>query len=233
MNKDPVSASARLDTLIKNTYRTLLTRGQKGCYVYFVDQETKRYFEERIQNSRYNESFEPKSDEQHIASFSMPFRCLYGDEIKPFINCVPLFDLKVAAGIFSSEQQIDEVTDWVELPDVFRPQPGLFVAQVVGESMNRRIPNGSWCLFKSNPAGSRQGKVVLVQHREIADSETGGHYTIKLYESSKRQMQDGSWKHDLITLRPDTSFSEFEDILLQNDQAEQLNVIAELVAVLG
>lgn len=33
---------------IKNAYRVLLTRGIKGCYVYFVDQETREYFESRI-----------------------------------------------------------------------------------------------------------------------------------------------------------------------------------------
>jgi len=30
--------------LIKNTYRTLMTRGMKGCYVYFTDKETSDYF---------------------------------------------------------------------------------------------------------------------------------------------------------------------------------------------
>jgi len=33
---------------IKNTYRVLLTRGMKGCYVYFVDDETRAYWEGRI-----------------------------------------------------------------------------------------------------------------------------------------------------------------------------------------
>jgi len=33
-----------LDLVIKNTYRTLMTRGMKGCYVYFVDKETGEYF---------------------------------------------------------------------------------------------------------------------------------------------------------------------------------------------
>jgi hypothetical protein len=48
----------------------------------------------------------------------------------------------------------------------------MFVARVVGESMNRRIPNGAWCLFRVAGAGTRQGKVVLAQHREIEDAET-------------------------------------------------------------
>ncbi len=36
--------------LIKNTYRVLLTRGMKGCYVYFMDKETERFFKSRIEN---------------------------------------------------------------------------------------------------------------------------------------------------------------------------------------
>lgn len=35
-----------LDLIIKNTYRTLMTRGMKGCYVYFVDKETSEYFQQ-------------------------------------------------------------------------------------------------------------------------------------------------------------------------------------------
>lgn len=37
----------RLDLIIKNTYKTLLTRGMKGCYVYFIDKETEEYFRSR------------------------------------------------------------------------------------------------------------------------------------------------------------------------------------------
>jgi len=34
--------------LVKNTYRVLLTRGMKGCYVYFMDEDTKKFFQSRI-----------------------------------------------------------------------------------------------------------------------------------------------------------------------------------------
>ncbi len=34
--------------LVKNTYRVLLTRGMKGCYVHFLDDETRKFFESRI-----------------------------------------------------------------------------------------------------------------------------------------------------------------------------------------
>jgi uncharacterized protein len=34
---------------VKNIYRTLFTRGMKGCYVYFTNKQTERYFMERME----------------------------------------------------------------------------------------------------------------------------------------------------------------------------------------
>lgn len=39
----------RFTELVKNTYRVLLTRGMKGCYVYFVDRDTERFFRSRME----------------------------------------------------------------------------------------------------------------------------------------------------------------------------------------
>jgi DUF2075 family protein len=39
----------KLAELLKNTYRVLLTRGLKGCYVFFEDKETRDYFRSRIE----------------------------------------------------------------------------------------------------------------------------------------------------------------------------------------
>ena len=36
------------DQIIKNTYRTLMSRGQKGCYVYCVDERLQDYLKERL-----------------------------------------------------------------------------------------------------------------------------------------------------------------------------------------
>ncbi len=46
---DPEATLARVDLIIKNTYRTLMTRGMKGCYVYCTDQETRAYFRAAIE----------------------------------------------------------------------------------------------------------------------------------------------------------------------------------------
>jgi DUF2075 family protein len=45
---NPAEADIKADELIRNTYRTLMTRGMKGCYVYFTDPETRKYFENRM-----------------------------------------------------------------------------------------------------------------------------------------------------------------------------------------
>lgn len=43
MKTDPNGTAARVDRVIRNTYKTLLTRGMKGCYVYCVDAETRDF----------------------------------------------------------------------------------------------------------------------------------------------------------------------------------------------
>ena len=246
IKKEPRITKKRLDAVIKNTYRTLMTRGQKGCYVYFVDDETREFFEKYMETSFTSEKIPSIAslDEETILAVALPFRHLSLEEVRPFENCVPLYDLKVAAGKFSDEQQASEgyyglnsqdISDneWVELPDVFHHRQGLFVAQVVGESMNRRIPNGAWCLFQFVHGGTRQGKVVLVEHRDISDADTNGHYTVKAYESTKEIRPDGTWRHVSICLKPDTTASGYEPIELSEEQSNDLKVIAELVAVLS
>jgi DUF2075 family protein len=44
MKEDPLRAAAELDLIIKNTYRTLMTRGMKGCYIFSDDEETRDWF---------------------------------------------------------------------------------------------------------------------------------------------------------------------------------------------
>ncbi|MFC4277127.1 DUF2075 domain-containing protein [Achromobacter aloeverae] len=43
LKTDPVLARAEVDRIIKNTYKTLMSRGMKGCYVYCTDEETAEY----------------------------------------------------------------------------------------------------------------------------------------------------------------------------------------------
>lgn len=46
--EDPSKASRKADEIIRNTYRTLMSRGMKGCYVWFTDPDTADYFRRRL-----------------------------------------------------------------------------------------------------------------------------------------------------------------------------------------
>ena len=232
-------SKTKFPDLIKNVYRVLLTRGMKGCYIYFMDKATERFVRSRLEGqSAEVRSFIPSKPQELPVpdTTAYPFKILPYKDVQPFVNCVPVYELKIAAGRFAAgEVNVEGNTEdivWAELPDAFRPRRGLFVTQVIGESMNRRIPNGAWCLFSANPVGTRQGRVVLVQHRSIADPETGGNYTVKVYESEKTAQAEGEWRHKRITLRPDTNNVGYEPVIFEGPLGDDLKVIAELVAVL-
>ncbi len=148
-----------------------------------------------------------------------------------YVTCVPLVPLKAAAGGFSDPQYIeDEEFDWVAVDSRHRLRKGMFVAQVVGKSMEPAIPDSAWCLFRAPVEGTRQGKTVLVQLRDAIDPETGQSYTVKRYASSKVGYGE-LWRHESITLEP--ANPDFEPIVLSSANEGELQVIAELVEVLG
>jgi DUF2075 family protein len=45
---NPDLANKKVDGIIRNTYRTLMTRGMKGCYIFCTDLETQTYFQDRL-----------------------------------------------------------------------------------------------------------------------------------------------------------------------------------------
>ena len=69
--ENPDNARALADSIIKNTYRTLMTRGQKGCYIYSVDDETNEYF--RSSQLDRAESAVDQIRFSHVAEPSAPY----------------------------------------------------------------------------------------------------------------------------------------------------------------
>ena len=49
-NEDPDKALKIADEIIKNTYRTLITRGMKGCYIYCTDAKLGEYIRKKLPN---------------------------------------------------------------------------------------------------------------------------------------------------------------------------------------
>jgi SOS-response transcriptional repressor LexA len=148
----------------------------------------------------------------------------------PFRTHVPFYPMHVAAGVFAGDSEV-EVGGWIPIPDGLRADPGYFVARVTGRSMEPMVPDGSFCLFRAHPQGSREGKLVLVQKHGA--SETGGEFTIKRYHSEKAVLRTGEaaefgddpeWRHSrvrLISLNPDYPSWDLE--------ADQCQLIAEFV----
>ncbi len=223
---DPIAAKSASDRIIKNTYKTLMTRGQKGCFIFCSDRETSDYFKSLIAVSTVSQLAPVRRRFE-----GLHLRLLQPHEVGPFHNSVPIFDLDMAAGAFSAEQ-LPTAGNWVELPEHIRPRDGMFVARVVGESMNKRIPNGAWCLFSANPGGTRTGKIVIVSHRSINDPDSGESYTIKRYFSEKIQSPEGELESIRIFLRPESHDSRYKPIVLSADSSSELRVVGEFIAVL-
>ncbi|HEX2566024.1 MAG TPA: DNA/RNA helicase domain-containing protein [Burkholderiales bacterium] len=231
--------------LVRNTYRVLLSRGLKGCYVHFMDPVTETFVRSRTEGletgSTSVESLAPRRPAavtSQTPRLPPTLRVLPMEKVRPYVNAVPLLELKLAAGYFSGEQNAEgQDHKWVALPGSFRISKDLFVAQVLGESMNRRIPNGAWCLFRAYRAGSRDRQIVVAEHREISDVDTGTHLTVKRYRSEKLLSggdESGAeeWRHTRITLYPESSDPRYKPIELSPKKAKDLKIVATFEAVI-
>ena len=96
--------------------------------------------------------------------------------------------------------------------------------------MEPLIKDGAYCVFRFGVEGPRGGRIVLVQHSNIYDPETGGSYTVKKYQSTKATAQEHGWKHTSIQLVPINP--DFKPIDITAENAEEIRVIAEFSAVL-
>jgi SOS-response transcriptional repressor LexA len=144
-----------------------------------------------------------------VDAFTRALERLYAEHVEPvavapFRTHLPLYSLRAAAGKLGEEMEV-EPEDWVPAPEGMRTADDLFVAHVVGKSMEPRIPDGSLNLFRFHPAGSRQGKILLIQRFGVTD-ETA-QFTVKRYTSIKRvtgwgEWGDAQWEHEQIRLEP-------------------------------
>jgi SOS-response transcriptional repressor LexA len=139
-----------------------------------------------------------------VDAFSRVLDRLYREHVEDtqtgqFVTHVPLFSVRAAAGGLSDEM-LSEAEDWVPAPEGMRLSPDLFVAHVEGRSMEPRIPDGSLNLFRLHPAGSRQGKILLIERFGVLDESA--RYTVKRYTSRKVFTGEGQWHHEQIRLEP-------------------------------
>lgn len=211
--KDP----EQLKLYIINIYKTLMYRGIKGTFIYVCDPDLREYLRKYIPSSR-----DVTTREDNVFN---------GAEIIPFVNSVPLYNLDAAAGSFSELQDVTDY-EWIKMPNSISVSKDHFACRVVGESMNKKIQNGSICLFKKDPGGSREGKIVLVQHSKIDDNDIGSGYTVKLYHSEKTTTEEG-WTHQRIILKPLSYDKTYPEIILEENELIDLKVVGIFQSVIA
>lgn len=211
--KNTISAESILKEYIINIYKTILLRGIKGTFIYAVNDNLKNYLAQFI-------PLQTKVKDVPVISIVDA----------PTERTIPYYDLKIAAGSFSSLQQVER-TKYIELTEYVDSGKDYFACKVIGESMNKIIPNDSVCLFERYTGGSRNGKIVLVEMTDFNDSDTGSNYTVKEYTSKKTVSEEG-WKHEEITLLPRSS-NYYPPIILRDEGTLNLKVVGVFIKVIG
>ena len=206
---DPVVRRSRdrFMDLIKNTYRVLLSRGLKGCYVYFMDKDMERFFKSRMEVAEDS----PRG------------------ELIPYKNALPLLELRAVANAdFRSLDGLFRREDCFEIvPVVGGPfADDRFLVRAEGDSMEPLIKNGDLCLFRKDPGGSRNGKIVLCKWEQFAGDAPLG--LIKKYKSARTSSQDGAGEAKAIVL---SSVNEACDdiILKEGDEVTVLGIFERTI----
>lgn len=211
--KNTISDIDILKEYILNIYKTILLRGVKGTFIYACNENLRKYFSQFI-------SIKTTYEEQLYVKIV--------DE--PNTNTIPFYDIEIAAGSFSELQSVENIR-YIELGDAIPNQERYFACRVVGESMNKIIPNGSICLFEKYTYGSRNGLITLVEMTNFIDVDYGSNYTVKEY-SSKKITTEENWIHEEITLFPKSTL-DYASIVLRDEETISLKVIGVFVKVLG
>ncbi|WP_431132510.1 DUF3427 domain-containing protein [Psychroserpens mesophilus] len=142
---------------------------------------------------------------------------------------IPLYNFHAAAGTFS-EMQDEKEYDLISVPEKFA-EDDYFACRVIGESMNKIIPNNSICIFKKYYAGSRSGKILLIENRDTYDPDFNSAFTVKTYVSDKTVTEEG-YQHNSIMLKPNSYDKSFASIILDEENSKEMRVIGEFVKVL-
>lgn len=196
--------------------------------LYFCDKKVEQYFRDRIDG---NPEYEKKLTIRSIVSEEEEFEIIVQTEIEErlkYSEYLPVYSLEAACGAFGDGILVEN-EGWTKVENM-RLGRNMFVSRVQGKSMEPLIRDGSYCVFRTPVVGSRNNKIVLVQHNSIHDPESGGSYTVKKYSSIKRFNEDETWSHEEIVLN--SLNPEYDPIIILSIEDGDFMVIGEFVEVL-
>jgi len=158
-----ITDPTELEQYIKNIYKTILTRGIKGTYVYIVDEKLREYLKEKF-NQRTNK----KTDIKEVSNKS--------NIVSPYTKEVILVPLVGSAPCGNPLLGEENIEDYIEVEkNKIRFGAKYFIVRASGDSMNRvGINNEDLVLCRYSEKGETGDKVVALLG--------GENVTIKYYD---------------------------------------------------
>lgn len=206
-----------LSMYVRNIYKVLMSRGMKGCYVFFLNEEVKKHFIESMPKNML--SF----DNSVVTDL---------EELVPYKNALPLIFLRSVALAFYEKIDGYFPLDLEIYDELYPIEDGpfaedRFLVRIEGDSMEPDIPDGSVCRFRIDPGGSRNGKTVLCV---IPDSLGGGSIAVvKRYHSVRKPTIDSiGWAEHIVLSSNNPEHSPV--VLTESDDMRIVGIFEEVVA---
>lgn len=161
-----------------------------------------------------------------VEDFSRALNRVYRQNVeastRAFQTHLPRYSLQVAAGKFLENEDVTE-QGWEEAPPDLHLTPDMFIAEIVGHSMEPLIPDGSLCVFRAGVVGSRSSRLVLAESLE----DTGANrYAVKRYKSEWHTDRREHKRIRLESLNPEYPSWDLEP------EEDKYRIIAEFIRVL-
>ena len=152
-----ITDPTELERYILNIYKTLMTRGMRGCYVYFVDKETEKFFKSRIEGAK---STSVTITKKILSPFTV-------EMIR-----IPLVGSAPCGNPLLGEENIEE---YIEI-DKSKIKPGYnyFILRAAGDSMNLAgINDGDLVLCRQQLKADTGNRVVALLGDNVTIKEYG------------------------------------------------------------
>ena len=199
LKDEPAAARELADLIVKNTYRTLMTRGMKGCFVHCVDPALATYLRSRMSAAA---ELPRRTTPPMVQLPNLPgWRPADAQAAVPAAaGLVPVLDLRRAVGTLNSALDLGgSALAWFTPPGTVAVRPGMFIAQAPRMAELLGMPSQAWFLMTRDPVPdeSALGDLVKVDARDMlaAESRAGSPDLDELFDAGDAlgwRLRDGS-----------------------------------------
>lgn len=183
---DPVRRQAVLDRvqqIVKNTYKVLMSRGRRGCYVWCADASLRAYLRARVALAHGPAAAEVGAGAWHAQSGAP----------EGWLPTLPPSESRAAflpvAAHGSQVRSVPSPAGWLRLPSGLGPDRDLFAALIEAAPPELGAAR-SWCIFRNPPPASGAGPILTLHacsHSQGAFPRWDLHSEVRTGEVETRQ----------------------------------------------